>query len=297
MDSVKKLVGKVLFGEYRDWTSGFFFLVLPPIVGWIIRLLSGNTWAAVTVGSITLTLVLVVVVWRQRSRLRDVEALKAGLGLHEIRLDELELDLVPVSHPELPRGQVWLRWAKFHIASAQDGTSAAMVAVVRPTAENKAGLLDVGVGLDGVSEVYLLATVDYGVKSYRGALPGAGWDEKRVGHIELVFADGSKQEHELRLGHDIRDFSYGNQPWAIDSLRKEGATSFQVWHSSLNDFTLDLVVIEVRGKPKRLDKIRIEAQMEEGLEPVALRKGEEVLNEPAYPAIWVFGLTCRTTDR
>lgn len=296
MESIRKQLDRVLFGKYSDWVSGFFYLALPSILGWIGQMVLGNIWAGVAVGFITLALVLGVVLLWQRSRLKEMVALKGGQGLHAIHLNELDLSLIPVSHPELPKGLVWLRWVKFFIASSQDDNLAAMVASVRPTPENRAGLLDIHVGLDRVSEVYLLVTTGYGVKSSQGALPGEGWDEKLAGHIELIFGDRSKQEFDLRLGHDIREFTYGNQPWAIDALRKEGATSFQVWHSSREECTLDMIIIKVWDRPKKLDKIRIVAQMEEGVGPVALREGEKMLHEPAYPAIQVFGVTCRTVE-
>lgn len=297
MESITKQFDEVLSWKHSHWISGFFYgVLLPPFFGWIGQLVFGDIWAGVAICFITLAIVFGVVLLRQRSRHKEMVALKAGQGLCVIRLNELDLSLTPVSHPELPKGLVWLRWVKFFIASSQDNNLAATVASVSPTPANEGGLLDIHVGRDGVSEVYLLVTAGYGVKSAQGAPPGGGWDEKIAGHIELIFGDRSKQEFDLRLGHDIRDFSYGNQPWAIDALRNEGITSFQVWHSSRKECTLDMIVIKVRDRPKQLDKIRIVAQMEEGVGPVVHRKGAKVLHEPAYPAIQVFGVTCRTVE-
>lgn len=298
MKTLWNQLDKIVAGKYSAWISGLVYLVLSLILGWIGRLVSGNTWAGISVGLFVFAFLLGMMMLWQRSRLKDLGAFKAGQNLHSVRLDKLNLHLTPVAHPELPKGMVWLRWVKFFIASSQDENGiAAKVVSVRPSAANEANLVDIRIGLEQVSEVYLLITTEYGVKSFAGALPGDGWDEKLAGHIELIFGDRSKQEFKLRLGYDIRDFFFGNQPWAIDALRKEGSTSFQVWHSSQKEYTLDMIAIKVEGQPKTLDKIRIVAQMEKGTKPIALQKGGRVVHEPAYPVIQVFGVTCRTDWR
>lgn len=288
-------VDKILTGKYSSWISGFIYLILSFFFGWIVQLVSGNILAGLSTALFVLALILGIMFLWQRSRLEDLNAFKAGRDFHIVCLDKIRL--APMIHPELPKGLVWLRWVKFFIESSQDNTGTiAKVVSVRPTATNDANLVDIPIRLERVSEVYLLITADYGVKSFKGALPGDGWDEKLAGHIELIFEDRSKQEFELRLGHDIRDFYFGNQPWAIDALRKEDDTSFQVWHSSKKECTLDMIVIKVKGRPKLLDKIRLVAQMEQGAKPIAYQDGK-ILHPPAYPAIQVFGITCRIDNR
>jgi hypothetical protein len=298
MDDVLNKIDQILSGKYSDWISGFFFFVLPLVLGLIGKLASGNAWAGVSIGLFVFALFLGVTILRQRSRIKDLVALKSGEDFQIVRFDNLDPHLTPVMHPELPKGLIWLRWVKFFIAHQQDDNgSAAKVIFVRPTSQNEASLVDIPVDIDRVSEVYLLITTGYGVKSFQGALPGDGWDEKLAGHIEFIFGDSSKQEFQLRLGHNIREFTFGNQPWAIDALRKEGSTSFQVWHSSQKECTLDMLFIKVEGQPKMLDKIRIVAQMEKGAKPIALQDNGKVIHEPAYPAIHVFAITCRTRKK
>ncbi len=272
--------------------------MLPSVLGWIGKLVSGNAWAGISIGLFVFALFLGVTILWQRSRIKDLIALKSGQDFQIVCLDNLDPHLTTVVHPELPKGMIWLRWVKFFIAHQQDDNgSAAKVISVRPTPQNEASLVDIPVDIDRVSEVYLLITTGYGVKSFRGALPGDGWDEKLAGHIELIFGDSSKQESQLRLGHNIREFTFGNQPWAIDALREEGSTSFQVWHSSQKECTLDMLAIKVEGQPKRLDRIRIVAQMEKGAKPIAFQDSGGVIHGPAYPAIHVFAITCRTRKK
>lgn len=42
MESIRKQFGKVLFGKYSDWVSGFFYLLLASITGGIVRLVLGS---------------------------------------------------------------------------------------------------------------------------------------------------------------------------------------------------------------------------------------------------------------
>lgn len=302
---MKKLwiqIDKILFGKYSGWISGFVYLILAYVLTWIGRFVSGNIWVGVSVSLFLLVVLLGVVIVRQRFLLNDFIAFKAGRGFHIIRLDELNPDnITSVTHSELPKGMIWLRGVKFFIASAQENNeTVAKVVSVRPTAANAANLVDIHIGIDQVLEVYLLITTNYGVKSFRGAQPGDTgdrWDEKLAGHLEPIFDDGtSEPKFDLRLGHDIRDFHYGNQPDAIDTLKKEGATSFQVWHSSQNGHTLDMIIIKINDQSKKLDRIRLVAQMEAGSKPLALTEGGNLIHEPAYPELQVFGVTCRTEE-
>jgi hypothetical protein len=159
MKNLWNQIDKIMFGKYSGWISGFVYLILAYVLTWIGRLVSGNIWVGVSVS--------LFVILRQRTRLKDLIAFKAGKGFHVIRLDELNLPQTSVAHPELPKGMIWLRGVKFFIASSQENNeSVAKVVSVRPTAANEANLVDIHIGIDQVLEVYLLITTNYGVKSF-----------------------------------------------------------------------------------------------------------------------------------
>jgi hypothetical protein len=57
-----------------------------------------------------------------------------------------------------------------------------------------------------------------------------------------------------------------------------------------------MIIIKINDQSKKLDRIRIVAQMEAGAKPLALSEGGKLIHEPAYPELQVFGVTCRTEE-
>jgi hypothetical protein len=265
--------------------SALVSLVALPVAGFVYWVLSRDVWPAATAFFVVTTIVFLTFWRRERAKHRPG---KFSL----VRLDDAGLPPHPVSHAQLPKGLVWLRGVPFFIFSDKERPDVALAATVRPTPQNQPQTIQVPSRFSGVSRIYLLMAVTYGVKSAHDAPPGAGWDERKVGTIKLVFMDGTSQEEVLRLGHDIREFFFGNQPWAIDALRKEGALAFQVWESTDKKHTLDMRVVDVQKGPKDLAAIQIIAQMEEGSTPLIYQDETGTRHDPAFPEILVFGVTC-----
>jgi len=268
----------VLTGKYSSYIANLLFLVGVPALAWYVAVWGQDWWMGASVLLLLVTLGTLIYAIRKRLQVLAWELYWSGDNLHAIRLDEQGLQMDIVEHPELPKGHTWLRWAAF----------------VRPTPANKPDVIDIRTDPRPVTSVYLLVATGYGVKSSEGMPAGAGWDEKLIGSATLIFADGSHQSVDLRLGHNIREFTYGNQPWAIDALRAEGESSFQVWHSSDDKYTLDMLVIPVGGKARILESIRVLARMDEGTGPISMRAGDGRVLEPAYPIIRIFGVACRS---
>jgi hypothetical protein len=199
------------------------------------------------------------------------------------------LELSELQHSELPSGWILLGGVPFEIMSGPEGFP--LVALIEPTLANEPISLTISQEVERVRQIHLLITASYAIKLILGYEPGEGWDGKVCGKILIDYEDGTSQEQELRLGYHIRDWDYGNRPWAVDALRSEQAR--QVWHSSDNQCTLDLLSVPMKNGPKTVTSVRLVAQMEQGLAPATLRTREKVIAQ-GYPRIRLHALTFET---
>lgn len=267
---------------------GSFIIALIGLVG----ALAGQGWLAVLAFVILLFAmwVLIFLVHRNRKIFRAQRLFLDEQGFKPFPLSEQRLTLQPLSVMGAPNGFTNLGGVPFQIETQDQG---ALMAVVAPTRENEARVLDLSTPCTQVASVFFLISADYGVKSWHGAKPGEGWDEKVIGHITLTFSDGTKQEQELRLGHHLRDTCPGNQPWAIDQIRSDQTR--QVWLSHDKQLALDMLRIDVEDGDKSLESIRILAKLEVDVVPqVSFMEGagEGEIRESKLPGIKILGVTC-----
>jgi hypothetical protein len=199
------------------------------------------------------------------------------------------LDLSELQHSELPSGWILLGGIPFEITPGPQGFP--LVALIEPTLANEPVGLTISQEAERACQIHLLITASYAIKLILGYGPGEGWDGKVCGKILVDFEDGTSQEQKLTLGYHLRDWDFGNQPWAVDALRSEQAQ--QVWHSSDNQCTLDLLSVLVKDGPKTVTSARLVAQMERGLAPATLRTREKVIAQ-GYPRIRLHALTFET---
>jgi hypothetical protein len=256
----------------------------------LIALLLGRSWT-VTLLLFALGLAiaaLIIFLRREREQVRERERFIAGKGFRAVRLDTMQpFTLTQLGHTDgAPFGQVWLGSVPFEILAESGGVR---VLQVDPGPDNILKTLEIRVGIDQVKSVFFLINTSYGLKSAQGARPGEGWDEKVVGRLQFEFRDRSSQEQELRLGHHLRDYNVGNQPWAVDQLRNDQAR--EVWLAPDQGVALDLLRVDI-AKPKFLHRIIVSAQLEvEQPRQVAL-DGQPI----SFPVIRIFGVTCWTTQ-
>ena len=270
---------------------GSFIVAVIGLVG----AFAGQGWLVVASFVILLIAIgfLVFLVRNNRKTLREQKRFLNGEGFTTFPLGNQEVSLEPFSVMGAPNSFTTLGGVPFQIETKDYG---AFMAIVRPTPTNEARVLDLNIPCTNVVSVYLLISTDYGVKSWKGARPGEGWDEKVVGQITLTFRDGTKQEQELRLGHHLRDTSVGNQPSAVDQIRSNQTR--QIWLSSDEQFALDMLGIDVEGGPRHLEYIRVIAKLEVDEVPrITVRApGTEEAAEPRLPGIKILGVTCWSAE-
>lgn len=262
---------------------GSFFLAL-------IALLVGKDWSIVLLlFALGLSIAaLIILLQRERTQTRERDQFIAGKGFKLVRLDNNQ----PFTLTQLgrldgaPFGRVWLGSVPFEILAENGGMQ---VLQVDPGPSNILKTLEIRVGIDQVKSVFFLINTSYGLKSAQDTRPGEGWDEKVVGRLRFEFQDGSAQEQELRLGHHLRDYNVGNQPWAVDRLRSDQAR--EVWLAPDQRIALDLLRVDM-ARSKFLHRIIVSAQLEvEQPRPVRL-DGQPI----SFPVIRIFGVTCWTTQ-
>lgn len=261
----------------------------------LIAALAGQGWLAVLAFTILLLAIgfLAFTVHRNRKDLREQQRFLAEQGFITFPLGEQKIELQPLSVMGSPNGFTNLGGVPFVITAQDHG---ALMALVAPTPKNEARVLDLNTKCAKVASVFILISTDYGVKSWAGAKPGEGWDEKVIGRITLMFSDGTTQEQGLRLGHHLRDTCVGNQPWAVDQIRSDRTR--QVWLSSDEKFALDMLRIDVDDRAKELQNIRVLAKLEVAIVPQVSMKAtsDGQVTEPRLPGIKILGVTCWSPD-
>ncbi len=260
----------------------------------LIGAIAGLNWLAI-IAFMVLCIVagfLAVLLYRNRKEMKGKKRFLAEQGFTPFPLGKQKLTLQPFSVPGAPNGFINLGGVPFQIETQDHG---ALMAMIAPTSDNEARVLDHSTPCPQTASIFFLISADYGLKSWQGAKPREGWDEKVIGRITLTFHGGEKQEQELRLGHHLRDTYPGNQPWAVDQLRSDQTK--EVWLSQDGQFALDMLQINVENGPKRLEGIRILAKLEVPEVPrVSLLQGASAAGEPKLPGIKILGVTCWSTD-
>lgn len=283
----------------RDpWTRGEQLATIGSFIIAVIGLISalaGQGWLVVVSFVVLLIAIgfLIFLVRKNRKILRERHRFLDGEGFTPFPLSEQRVPLEPFSVMGAPNGSIVLGGVLFKIETREHG---ALMIMVRPTPTNEATVRDLNVHCANVVSVYFLISADWAIKSWQGARPGEGWDEKIIGQITLTFRDDTRQEQEIRLGHHLRDTSVGNQPWAVDQIRSKQTK--QVWLSSDEQFALDMLRIDVRGGPKHLEGIRVIAKLEVAAVPnVSTRvSGTGEVLEPRLPGVKILGVTCWSTE-
>jgi hypothetical protein len=262
---------------------GSFFLAL-------IALLAGRDWSIVLLlFALGLSIAaLIILLRRERTRTRERDQFIAGKGFKLVRLDNNQpFTLTQLGRLDsVPFGRVWLGSVPFEIPAKNGGMQ---VLQVDPGPSNILKTLEIRVQVDQVKSVFFLINTAYGLKSWKGAHPGEGWDEKIIGRLQFEFQDGSNQVQELRLGHHLRDYNVGNQPSAVDQLRSDQAR--EVWLAPDQRVALDLLRVDI-AKPKFLHRIIVSAQLGVEQPKQVTLDGQPI----SFPVIRIFGVTCWTTQ-
>lgn len=257
--------------------------------------LAGQGWLIITSFVILLVAIgiLFLIVRNNRKTLREQHRFLNGEGFTSFPLSEQEISLQPFSVMGAPNSSIILGGVPFKIETREHG---ALMAMVGPTLTNEARVLDLNTRCSKVDSIFFLVSAGWAVKSWQGAKPGEGWDEKVIGQIILTFRDGTKQEQELRLGHHLRDTSVGNQPWAVDQIRDKHTS--QVWLSSDEQFALDMLRIKVKGGPNHLENIRIIAKLKVEVVPRIFMRASPAgdATESRLPEIKILGVTCWSAE-
>lgn len=256
----------------------------------LIALLIGRSWTvALLLFALGLAIAaLIIFLRRERALIRERERFITGKGFQPVRLDNNQsFALTRLGHiVGAPFGRVRLGCVPFEILDHDGGIQ---IMEVRPGPNNTLNTVEIRVEVGQVKSVFFLINANYGLKSWVGAQPGEGWDEKVVGRLQLEFRDGSRQEQVLRLGHHLRDTHVGNQPWAVDQVRREQTR--EVWLAPDQHIALDLLRIDIPN-PKFLRRILVSAQLEVD-QPRQVALNGQPIN---FPIIRIYGVTCWTTQ-
>lgn len=155
-------------------------------------------------------------------------------------------------HPELPRGEIWIRNTKFNIAG--DGERLIGMSVV-PTNQNELAAKDIYPGIDGARALIALLNTSFGLRT-NGRVE---WEGCRIGAIDILDKNGQHYIEPLHLGHNIRDWCPGVLPHAVFKLRTEHACP--AWASTDLGSSFDLLEI-CFPEPVNIVRISIQAQMD-----------------------------------
>lgn len=96
---------------------------------------------------------------------------------------------------------------------------------IQPGEHNAERIMIVPANVHPVSRVHFLLAAGHGWAEHQGVQ----FVDKRIGYIELVFADKSTQRANLTLGKDIREWAFGNSPELVKDINHD--TTKPAWIS------------------------------------------------------------------
>lgn len=114
--------------------------------------------------------------------------------------------------------------------------------------------------VQNVTRVYVLWTASNGWKSYKNVQ----FENRRIGSLELIFADGPLMRLPAILGQNIREWIYHNaslQGQDVVSVLSDASVS-QFWHSLEDLHTLDMLKIDIQDPPRHLRAIELVGEFE-----------------------------------
>jgi len=147
---------------------------------------------------------------------------------------------------------------------------------IQPSDDNAQSIVDVPAAINDVTAVHFLLSAGNGWITWDGVL----YKGKRIGSIELVFADQSTQRIEMILGVHIREWAFGNSPNLVTHI--DYNMTRPAWVSYDHTRRIDRMSIVVKDGPKDLKSIRVAAQFEI----------ERLDRELPLPSIIISAITC-----
>ena len=238
------------------------------------------------------------------------EALPRGKDQHEqlapaqIPVDPKLVHVIPPMHPErfrtfpfpildnpqsynfpfAPSGLALFNGVPFFLRPTGDNKARLVghqVLNVQPDEHNNPTVRELNAFAEGISFVHFLISAGHGRVSHEGVQ----FIHKRIGHLELIYADDTSQRVNLVLGRNIREWAFGNP---FDLVRDIDDSAIQPAWVSHNSFCrIDHLTVSVQGGPRDLRSIQIAAKFEDD------QPGRELM----VPAIILSAVTGeRTTD-
>jgi hypothetical protein len=159
---------------------------------------------------------------------------------------------------------------------ANDGTFLGHKVIdIQPAMGNVAQIAEVPLHVEGVSKLHFLLSAGHG----RAEHEGVRFLGKRIGYIELEFADGTSQRENLILGKHLREWAYGNPGNLVREV--DYTLTKPAWVSHNFTRRIDYMSIGIEGEPKELSFIRVVAKFE-----------EDPKKPISTPAIIISAITC-----
>jgi hypothetical protein len=300
--NLKNMSQDIFVGTLRDLTSEIIASVIVLIIfPAIAQFLGQNLWITVAVFfAVLVATILLLSLLKARGELKDLQSFLAGENFKPISLDlegfrskypeAKEKKYVPYRNltaegflnyrRELPRGHIRLVVPFDIVVDPEDNGDRGVVGILlEPTSENEEQSFTNRARVEKVKSVFILLTANNGLTTWKGC---------KIGEILLHFEDDSSpQSLSLHLGHEIRDWwpwnkrQVGREPGPIDHCTSPAVT--EVWHSSDRQVVLDMLRIDIDGKPKSLESITFKAR----LESVDWNK-----HLPDLPGPQILGITC-----
>ena len=159
--------------------------------------------------------------------------------------------------PASPYGVIWASSVPFRILPyIQDNVLRGHTTVtVGPKHDGSPNHNRIACDMQNVKSIYALWTAANGWESYQNVQ----FENRRIGNLELTFADGPPMSLPVILGQNIREWIYHNaapQGQGVVNTLSDRAVS-QAWHSLEDLHTLDMIQIIIKDPPRHLRAIEL----------------------------------------
>lgn len=131
-----------------------------------------------------------------------------------------------------------------------------LVLTVQPSNENIPDVKEIRVQIDNVIVVHILISAGHGWRSHKGV----DFLHRRIGYVDLHFADGMSQREPLILGKNLREWAFGNSPNLVTELDMNAARPAWLSHDSTK--RIDLLSIPIGGGAKDIHRIELVGKFE-----------------------------------
>lgn len=138
------------------------------------------------------------------------------------------------------------------------------------------------VEVEKVATAFVLLTAGNAWRRYKGVK----FEGKVIGYLIFHFTEGNPQRVDLKLGHNIREWSYKEtrEVGVVDTVSDQSVE--QVWRSKDNSQTMDMLSVDFEDQSRSITTFQVVAEC----------KGIPLTYKDEFPRIRVTGLTIRISN-